>query len=262
MSYLHACVLGLLQGLAEFLPISSSAHLTLAPWLLNWPDPGLTFDVALHAGTLVAIIAYFWRDWLDILGASAANPSGPQARLLGQLVVATIPGAVAGLILEKKAEEAFRNPALIAGLLIVFALLMEAADRYGRRSRSLTDFSWAGALFVGCAQALAIMPGVSRSGATLTAALLLGLTRESAARFSFLLATPIIAGAAAHKLRHLHGADLTGPFIAGVAVSAISGLAAVSFFMAKIRTTGTRPYTIYRVALGLLVLAIWYRSAI
>jgi undecaprenyl-diphosphatase len=260
MTYFHACVLGLLQGIAEFLPISSSAHLTLAPWLFGWPDPGLTFDVALHLGTLVAILAYFWRDWLEILGGAAANPSSSQGRLLGQLVLATIPGAVAGLIFEKKAEEAFRNPAMIAALLMVFALFMEAADRFGRRGRQLTDFSWTGALFVGCAQALALMPGVSRSGSTLTAALLLGLTREASAKFSFLLATPIIAGAAILKLRHLHGADLTGPFLAGVAVSTLSGLAAVSFFMARIRSTGTKPYTIYRLALGAVVLAIWFRS--
>jgi len=258
MSYFHSIVLGLLQGLGEFLPISSSAHLTLAPWLFNWPDPGLTFDVALHAGTLVAILAYFWRDWLEIFGGSAANPSGPQARLLGQLVLGTIPGAVAGLLFEKQAEETFRNPALIAALLAVFGLLLGSADRFGRRTRSIGDFTWAGALFVGCCQALAIMPGVSRSGSTLTAALLLGLTREAAAQFSFLLATPIIAGACLLKLRHLHGSDLTGPFLAGVAVSALSGLAAVSYFMNRIRATGTKPYVIYRVALGAAVLAIYF----
>lgn len=261
MTFLHSCVLGLLQGLGEFLPISSSAHLTLAPWLFNWPDPGLTFDIALHAGTLVAILAYFWRDWLEILSGSAANPSGPQGRLLGQLVLGTIPGALFGLIFEKKAEEAFRNPALVATMLIVFGLLLFAADRMGRRTRGLNDLTWPGALFVGCCQALAIMPGVSRSGSTLTAALLLGLTREASARFSFLLATPIIAGACVLKLRHLHPADFTGPFIAGVSVSALSGLAAVAYFMAKIRSTGTKPYVIYRVALGAAVLAIYFARA-
>ena len=258
MTLFHACVLGLLQGLAEFLPISSSAHLTLAPWLLGWPDPGLTFDVALHAGTLVAIVAYFWRDWLDLLSGAAARPTGPHGRMLGLIVLASVPGAAAGLLFEKAAEETLRSPVLIAALLIVFGLLLEAADRFGRRARPMDDLTWAGGLIIGAAQALALAPGVSRSGATMTAALALGLTREAAARFSFLLATPIIAGASLLKLRHLHGADLTGPFCAGVAVSALSGLAAVSFLMKRLPVTGVRPYTYYRISAGAAVLLIYF----
>lgn len=258
MSYLHACVLGLIQGISEFLPISSSAHLTLAPWLLGWPDPGLTFDVALHAGTLVAIVVYFWRDWLDILSGAAVRPSSAQGKLLGMIALGSIPAAVIGLLFEKKAEEALRSPALIASLLIGFGLLMEAADRRSRRSGTIHDLTWSRALIVGCAQALALAPGVSRSGSTLTAALALGLTREESARFSFLLAAPIIAGAAVLKLRHLQVADLTGPFCAGVAVSAVSGLLAVGYFLSRIRTTGTWPYTVYRLVAGVAVLVLYY----
>jgi undecaprenyl-diphosphatase len=260
MSYLHACVLGLLQGLAEFLPISSSGHLALAPWLFGWPDPGLTFDIALHAGTLLALALYFWRDWFSILSGSARDPKGSEARLLAMLVLATLPAVAAGLLFEKQAETLFRGPARIAVNLIVFALLMEAADRFGRRARELSQLGWSGAALVGCAQALSIMPGVSRSGSTLTGGLALGLTRVDAARFSFLLSAPITFGACVLKLRHLTGADLTGPFIAGVATSAVSGLFAVGFFMARIRATGTRPYTLYRLALGALVLALGYRG--
>lgn len=257
MSYLQASVLGLIQGLTEFLPVSSSAHLTLAPWLFNWSDPGLTFDVALHAGTLVAVLAYFWRDWLEILGGAAIRPRGPQGRLFAMLVVATLPAVVVGLLFEKKAEEALRSPLLIAGLLAFFGLLMDAADRLGRGARSLLDLSWPGAIFIGCAQALALAPGVSRSGVTMTAALALGLAREDAARFSFLLATPVIAGAAVLKLRHLTAADVTGPFLVGVGLSAVSGLLAVGFLLSRIRRHGVRPYAIYRLAAAAAIVAVY-----
>jgi undecaprenyl-diphosphatase len=259
VSYLHACVLGLLQGLSEFLPISSSAHLTLAPWLLGWPDPGLTFDVALHAGTLLAIVVYFWRDWRELLRGARSNPLGPQGRMLGLIVLASVPGAAAGLLFEKAAERTLRSPALIAALLMAFGLLLEAADRFGSRRRSMEDLTWAGGLIIGVAQAMALAPGVSRSGSTMTAGLALGLTREASARFSFLLATPIIAGASLLKLRHLQGADFTGPFCAGVAVSALSGLAAVSFLMSRLPTMGVRPYTLYRLAAGAAVLLVYFR---
>ena len=258
MSYFHACVLGLIQGVSEFLPVSSSAHLALTPWLLGWPDPGLTFDVALHAGTLAAVLGYFWRDWLELLTQSAACPTGPQARLLGMLALGSVPAAVFGLAFEKAAEATLRGPALVAALLIGFGALMEAADRFGRRARCGSDLSWGGGLLIGCAQALAIAPGVSRSGVTMTAALALGLTRQDSARFSFLLATPIIAGASLLKLRHLHAVDLTGPFWMGVIVSAVSGWAAVGFLLKSLPSTGVRPYAAYRVLAGLAVLAVYF----
>jgi undecaprenyl-diphosphatase len=177
--------------------------------------------------------------------------------MLGLIALASVPGAAAGLLFEKAAEETLRSPALIGALLIAFGLLLEAADRFGRKGRAMGELSWAGGLIIGAAQALAIAPGVSRSGSTMTAGLALGLTREAAARFSFLLATPIIAGASLLKLRHLHAADLTGPFWAGVIVSAVSGLAAVRFLMTKMPSHGLRPYTLYRVAAGLGVLAVY-----
>ena len=260
MTYGQTTLLGLLQGLGEFLPISSSAHLALAPWALRFADPGLTFDVALHVGTLAAIAAAFGGRWWRILSGAARAPRGEDGRKLAALALATIPGAVVGLVFEKKAEEAFRDPRLIAGALIVFGLIMEACDRLGAKTKDWTKAGYATALCVGAAQALAVVPGVSRSGATLSAALALGLTRDSAAELSFLMAAPIIAGAAVLKLRHLTGADFTGPFLWGVAVSGVTGWFAVNGFLRWISRGGLRPYVIYRVLLGSAVLALcWSR---
>jgi undecaprenyl-diphosphatase len=258
LTYGQTTLLGVLQGLGEFLPISSSAHLVLAPWALRFEDPGLTFDVALHVGTLAAIAAAFGGRWWKILSGAARAPRGEDGRKLAALALATLPGAIIGLIFEKKAEEAFRDPRLIAGALIVFGLIMEACDRLGAKSKEWPKAGYATALCVGAAQALAVVPGVSRSGATMSAALALGLTRDSAAELSFLMAAPIIAGAALLKLRHLTGADLTGPFLWGVAVSAVTGWFAVTGFLRWISRYGLRPYVIYRVLLGASVFALYW----
>jgi undecaprenyl-diphosphatase len=258
VTYGQSAFLGVLQGLGEFLPISSSAHLALAPWVFRFPDPGLTFDVALHAGTLAAIAAAFGRRWFDILAGAAREPRGEDGRKLGALVLATIPGALAGLAFEKQAEEAFRDPRLIAGALIVFALVMEACDRFGAKTREWSKSGWTTALAVGAAQALAIVPGVSRAGSTMSAGLALGLTRESAAELSFLMAAPIIAGAALLKLRHLTAADLTGPFLVGVLLSAVTGWLAVNGLLRAIKRWGLAPYSLYRVLAGAAVLALYW----
>ncbi|MFI5347888.1 MAG: undecaprenyl-diphosphate phosphatase [Elusimicrobiota bacterium] len=257
MTYGHSVLLGALQGFAEFLPISSSAHLALAPWAFRFEDPGLTFDVALHAGTLAAIMAAFGARWWTILSGAAREPRGENGRKLAALALATVPGAVIGLIFEKKAEEAFRDPRLIAGAMIVFALIMEACDRFGAKARSWSS-DWKTAFAVGAAQALAVVPGVSRAGSTMSAGLALGLTRESAAELSFLMAAPIIAGAAILKLRHLTGADFTGPFVCGVAVAAATGWIAVNGLLRWIARYGLRPYVIYRVLLGASVFALYW----
>lgn len=256
MSYLEATVYGCLQGLTEFLPVSSSAHLALTPWLLGWKDQGLSFDVALHLGTLAALLIYFRRDWLDLITGALADSRGPQARLLAWMALATVPAAAAGLIFEKQIEALFRDPSRVALSLIVFGLLMEAADRLGRKEKGLLDAGGREVLGVGLAQALALMPGVSRSGVTITAALALGLKRDAAARFSFLLGSPIILGAGLLKIRHLEAADLTGPFLWAVAVSALSGLAAVRFFIERLGRTGLTPYTVYRVIVGVAILVL------
>jgi undecaprenyl-diphosphatase len=258
VTYAQAALLGALQGLGEFLPISSSAHLALAPWALRFEDPGLVFDVALHVGTLAAIAAAFGGRWWTILSGAAREPKSENGRKLGALVLATVPGALIGLVFEKKAEAAFRDPRLIAASLLVFGLIMEACDRWGAKAREWSKAGYGTALLVGAAQALAIVPGVSRSGSTMSAGLALGLTRESAAELSFLMAAPIIAGAALLKLRHLTAADFTGPFLLGVGVSALTGWFAVNSFLRWIARYGLRPYTIYRVLLAAGVFALYW----
>jgi undecaprenyl-diphosphatase len=254
--YRLAVTLGLLQGLSEFLPISSSAHLILAPWFLGWPDPGLTFDVALHVGTLVAVAIYFWRDWLALLRA-APQPRSPEGRLFWLLILGAIPGGLVGVLLDNLAEQTLRSPLLIAGTLSVMGLVLFAADRWGRRDRDMLDIGPVDALLIGAAQALAIVPGVSRSGITLASARARGVERAAAARFSFLLGSPIILGAALFKLRHLVAVPgaVDGPFLAGIATSAIVGLLSISFMLRYLRQSGLGIFVLYRLLLAGLVIA-------
>lgn len=256
MSSIEAVVLGLVQGLGEFLPISSSAHLVLVPWLFKWTDPGLTFDIALHFGTLIAVVIYFWKDWLRLITEGFSNARGTEGRLFWYLFFATIPGALIGYMLESKAETVFRNPALIAVMLIVMGAVLYWADRRGSKKIAMGDISFRQSMIIGLLQALAIIPGVSRSGITMTAGLLLGLTREASTRFSFLLSAPIIFGAAVVKVPHvIHNPSIvTTEFITGMAVACISGLASIGFLLRYIQTNNFLPFAWYRFALGLLVL--------
>ena len=267
MPLLQVIVLAIIQGLAEFLPISSSGHLIIAPWLLGWHDPGLTFDVALHAGTLVAVVAYFFRTWVQIIlhgfgiewGGDQTLRENP--RLLWLLVAGTIPGAVAGVLLEKQAESTLRSPVLIGVMMIVFGLIMWASDRLGSRKKDLGAVTLADSLIIGSAQALAIIPGVSRSGITLTAGLFRNLDRVAGARFSFLLATPIIAGAALKKTYDVlkHGglpADMHVPFLVGFLVSAITGLFVIAFFLRYLQNRSLNLFVYYRVVFGIVVIAL------
>lgn len=251
--------MGIAQGMSEFLPISSSAHLILVPWLLGWPDPGLTYDVALHVGTLAAILACFWRDWWDYLRHGLLGGREPQRRLFWSLTLATAPAAAAGLLLQDLAETAFRAPALIAANLVVMGILLGLADRLRvrRAGRSLESFGLAAGLLVGVAQALALVPGVSRSGVTITAALLLGFSREAAARFSFLLSAPVIGGAALLQLKDLPPAAAADPtFAAGVLASGVAGFLSIRFLLRLLRGGDYLPFVWYRLALGALVLVV------
>ncbi len=271
MTPLHALVLGVLQGLGEFLPISSSGHLIAVPWLLGWPDSGLAFDVALHLGTLVAVAAAFWRDWLRLVtagvrGLLAGRPlADPDSRLLYYLALATIPGAVAGKLLEEWAETVFRSPVLVASMMAAMGLLLWFADRRANRVPGDEHYSLRDALIVGASQALAIVPGTSRSGVTITAGLLLGHRRDAAARFSFLLALPITAGAALVKVPHLFrsGAD-TGPVLIGMVAAAVSGFFAIQLLLAVVRTRTYLPFVVYRFAFAALVFAavLWRSGAL
>lgn len=259
MTIFQAFILGLAQGLGEFLPISSSAHLILIPWLFKWPDPGLTFDVALHIGTLLAVVAFFWKDWVALfkngLGSGIKNPEG---RLFWFLVVASIPGAIVGALLEQQAESTFRNPLIIAIMLLVMGLVLYLADRYGAKRQRNETVSFGQSLIIGTSQALAIIPGVSRSGITIASGLSLGLTREDAARFSFLLSTPIIAGAGFLKLRHLTSAAFTPPFIVGFVTSAFVGFLVIGFLLRWLRRNSFLPFVWYRVLLAVSIIAIFF----
>ncbi len=257
-TYAQAALLGAIQGATEFLPVSSSAHLALAPRLLGFTDPGLTFDVALHLGTLAAVLFYYRAKWFELVRGAASDPRGAHARTLGLLALACVPAAAAGVLLEDAADAALRDPRLTAAMLIAFSGVMVWAEKAGRGAGRWREAGLRAILLVGCAQALALVPGVSRSGATMSAALLLGLAREEAAELSFLMSTPIVAGAALLKLRHLGAADVTGPFVVGLVVSAAAGFAAVGFFLRLLPRGGLTPYAVYRVALGaatLLLLA-------
>lgn len=253
MSALQAAIFGLVQGLTEFLPVSSSAHLVLVPFFTGWPDPGLAFDVALHWGTLLAVVIYFRRDILNIVRdafRSLGGARGPEYRLPWQIAAATVPGVIAGLLLEKYAETAFRSPPLLAVTLSAMGLLLAAADRLGSKSVSLSGVTWAKALTIGICQSLALIPGVSRSGVTMTTGLFLGLEKTAAVRFSFLLSIPITLGAGLLKIDYLF-ANLANPqFLAGLAASAVSGFLAIHFLLNYVRSKSFMPFVVYRLALA------------
>jgi len=254
----QSVVMGLVQGLGEFLPISSSAHLVLVPWFFNWLDPGLTFDIALHIGTLIAVIAYFWRDWVKLIRGAFQGTKSKEGRLFWYLVLATIPGAIMGLLLEEKAETVFRNPVLIAVMLIVLGVILYWADRKGRKLTDVNNISLGQSLMIGISQALAIIPGVSRSGITMTTGLLLGLTREGAARFSFLLSAPVIFGAGLIKVPDIlaNPGMINTPFLIGMLVSALSGAASIGFLLKYVQKKDFLPFVWYRFLLGSVVLLV------
>jgi undecaprenyl-diphosphatase len=261
----EAIVLGVVQGVTEFLPISSHAHLILVPWLFGWPDPGLTFDVALHLGTLVALLLYFRNDWIDLaisaLRLLKGKADDPDARLALYIIVATIPAGIAGLLLEDLANE-LSTPTVIAIALIALALLLRAAELGGRRKKDLGSMTMSDALAIGFAQTLALIPGVSRSGVTITAGLFRGMTRLSAAQYSFLLSAPLIAGAVAKKLIDVIRDGLPPgqamPFAVGIIVSALFGYISIAGLMRYLQTRSTFVFIHYRIVLGILVLILAY----
>ena len=285
MPIYQAVVLAIIQGLGEFIPVSSSGHLIIVRRLLGWnelsPAHELTFDVALHFGTLLSVLFYFRRTWFQILraafggkvvrfseaGGSDSNLTADEQKeermLLWFLAIATIPGAIAGKLLEHSAEDYFReHVVLIATALIVVGLLMWLGEKVGKLEKPLTRTSFVDSLLIGIAQAFALVPGVSRSGSTITAGLFRNLTREAAVRFSFLLSTPIIAGAALLKVHELHKeglpAGMHAPFIVGIIVSAIVGYITIAWLLRYLQTNSLRAFVIYRVIVGIVIIALVY----
>jgi undecaprenyl-diphosphatase len=232
--------------------------LVLIPWLLRWTDPGLTFDVALHVGTLVAVVLYFWKEWWQLIVKGFTDVRSVKGRLFWYLVVATVPGALSGYLLEDKAETVFRSPMLIAAMLILMGVFLYWADHRSSKKIDIDKITFGTSLFIGISQALAIIPGVSRSGITMTTGLLMGLNREGAARFSFLLSTPIIFGAALVKLPDLvsNPSAITVDFTIGMAVSCVTGLASIGFLLRYVQTKNFLPFVWYRFVLGALVIII------
>lgn len=264
MDNAHAIILALVQGLTEFLPISSSAHLILMPHLLGWQDQGLAFDVAVHVGTLIAVVFYFRHDisrlFLAWVASCIGRPLTHDARLAWLVVLATLPVMLAGLVLHDYIASNLRSPLVIATTTIVFGLVLLLADRMGCRQRALDTLNRRDALFIGIAQAIALIPGTSRSGITMTAALMLGLTRSDAARFSFLLAVPTILVAGGFEtLNLLESPDRVdwGVLLTGIVVATVSAWLCIHFFLKLIDRIGMLPFVIYRLLLGIALLAIY-----
>jgi undecaprenyl-diphosphatase len=271
----QAIVIGVIQGLTEFIPVSSSAHLELAPWIFGWDQntliSSLAFDVFLHLGTLIALLVYFWRDWVRLVGAVLASIRDRHVgldadRRLGWfLVLGTIPATIIGFVGEDFIDQAFHGDSneirlAIAGALVIGAIILVAADWLGAKRREIEEVGPWTSLAIGFSQAVALLPGISRSGATISAGLALGLTRESAARFSFLLAAPITLGAGLYGSRNLlDEAHTTTEWLAlgaGFAAAAIAGLLAIGFLLAWLRRRSFLVFGIYRVALAALVVAL------
>ena len=311
MDFIQSIVLGAVQGITEFLPISSSAHLVIIPYLFKWQYQGLIFDVALHFGTLLAIIIFFWKDWINII-ANAIKPQNSKLKtstsaklrrdgqtcisnlqnddchceksatkqsdnnlatclparqvqqfnnypknLLWVLLVATIPGAIAGALLEKQAETIFRSPLIIAINLIVFGLVIWLVDKYSTKNYKLSAINYKTAFYIGLAQMLAIVPGVSRSGSTMSAGRLIGLNRPDSARFSFLLAAPIMLGSALFEVRHLANLTIDASFYIGIITSMVFGLIAIKYLLQYLQKGNYAIFTWYRVILALIVIAVF-----
>ncbi len=250
-------MLGIVQGLTEFLPVSSSAHLAIIPWMLLWPDPGLAFDVALHLGTLVALLAYYWRDW-QAMALSLFVGASEQRRQLWLLVISSVPGAIAGLALEHQAETIFRSPLLIAATLAALGVVLWLVDRERPQERTISEMTVADALLIGLSQAFAIVPGVSRSGATITIGRLLGIRREDAANFSFLMATPIIAGAGLVEMPKIVHEGLNQPVLLGFFGATVFGLLAIASLLRFVRSRSYAVFGWYRLAFAVLVALIYF----
>jgi undecaprenyl-diphosphatase len=261
---IQSVVLGGVQGMSEFLPVSSTAHLVLAPYFFGWRDQGLTFDVALHIGTLLAVLTYFRNDWRDLLLSAIRKDRTPDSRypkhFFWYLVLATIPAALLGYLFEDIVSGVLRNPLVVAAFLAVFGFILYWADRISPTDRPLGKATWKDVFLVGIAQTLALVPGVSRSGITITAGRILGFGRSDAAKISFLLSTPVIFGAALNQLPDIRSAGLSLELVIGVLASALSGYVAIAFLLKWISKTGYAVFFWYRLALACAIVIFYSLS--
>jgi undecaprenyl-diphosphatase len=264
MDPVHALVLGIVQGATEFLPVSSSGHLVLVPWLLGWPAPGLAFDAFLHLGTIVAVIAYFWRDMLSLAGAwlrslrDRSLADSPPRKVAWLILLGTVPAALAGLLLEAFFEGLFANPSAVGLFLLVTATLLAVSEHRSRQEQQADEMTWLDGLLVGIGQACAIAPGLSRSGTTIAAGLWRGLTRPVAARYSFLLSVPIVIGAGLLQARKLlSGLDTHWlPLTLGFLASAVVGYLCIHFLLTFLQRGRLYGFAVYCAAAGAITLAL------
>ena len=266
MSLIQSLILGIIQGISEFFPVSSTAHLVLLPWFFSWHDPGLAFDVALHIGTLLALIYYFWREWYAIVVELVAGvfSSGfkdyPNGRIGLIIIIACVPGGVAGVLFEKQASGLLRDPVAIAFTLLFFGLVLYFSDRFSGKDKKISEMSVWDGLIIGLFQAISIVPGVSRSGIAITGGLMRSFKRDEAARFSFLIAAPIIAGAAVFESRHLDFATVVSlPFLAGILSSALFGFLAIKYLLKYVQKGSYTVFVIYRIALAAVIVFIYLK---
>lgn len=263
MTYFESILLGLVQGLGEFLPISSSAHLVVMPWFIQFEDPGLAFDVALHLGTLFAVVGFFWKDWWGIATGSFKYLVKRDAQnfknfyLLGALVLATIPAAVAGVLLDEWAETTLRTPPLVACNMILLGALLLYVDRHRANGITISQMTMKIAIIIGLAQCLALLPGVSRSGVTITAALMLGMDRSESARFSFLMSTPIIFGACLFKYKYFLEALTDPKAILGITVAGVVGFLSIKYLLKLVQNYSFAIFSYYRFVFGAVVFALY-----
>lgn len=263
LTHLQAIILGIIQGLSEFLPISSSGHLILVRHVLHFPEPGKTFDIIMHLGTLIALIAYFWNDLMNILKNLIKDMKEgkfygtPDTNLFWFLIISTIPGGLFGALFNEKLEE-ISNIYLISTLLIIFGIILFAADKMGKKEKVLSGFAWKDAVIVGIAQALALFPGVSRSGITMTSAMFLGFDRETAARYSFLISIPLIGGISAYGIlkliKHGTGDVSLSVYALGLLASVISGFLCIKFLLDFLKKGSFSVFVIYRILIGVLLI--------
>ncbi len=264
MDLIQSIILGAIQGITEFLPVSSTAHLVLFPWFFSWTDQGLPFNVALHMGSLLAIIYYFWRDWILIITEfiqsviSWSFEGRPNGKTGLYLIIANIPGALAGVLFEQYAAGILRHPLSIAFTLSFFGVLLYFSDRTSQKNKEVREMNMVDCIIIGLSQAFAIIPGVSRSGITITGAMFRNLNREEAAKFSFLLGAPLIAGAGVFEARHLDPtAVMSVPFIAGVLTSAVFAFLAIKFLLSFVRKSSYTVFVVYRLALAVIIAALY-----
>lgn len=258
MTVIQAIVFGIVQGVGEFLPISSTAHLILVPWLFGWKEPGTAFDVALHLGTAAAVIIFFFKDWISLIRAGFTRVRSEEGRLFWFIVIATIPGGLAGVLLDNYMEN-FKNPALIGVMLILMGLILYAADRYGRRDIEIEDMGLGRSLIIGISQAFSIIPGVSRSGVTMSAGRFLGMKRKDTAKFTFLLSTPIILADGLYHAKEMGSVSIDKvPFVVAVITSAVVGIMSIKFLLDYLRKKGFGVFAVYRFILGAAVIAIYF----